>query len=167
VVAHVLRLRAALLVGAVRGSPGHMARTIAGVLGIAVLVGAACWAILRLRDGEAEVAAAVTVLAGSAVTLGFTLAPLVTGAVDPLDPRRFGVLGIPARPLAATLVLAGVISIPIIAVAAVYICLAILWESHGVPWPLGAVGVLLGILTCILLARVSMALSAMFLRDRR
>jgi ABC-2 type transport system permease protein len=144
-----------------------MARTIAGVLALAVLVGAACWAILALRDGEPEVAAAVTVLAGSAVTLGFALAPLITGAVDPLDPRRFGVLGIPVRPLAATLVLAGVISIPILAVAALYVCLAILWESHGVPWPLGAVGALLGILTCVLLARVSMALSAMFLSDRR
>ncbi len=35
------------------------------------------------------------------------------------------------------------------------------------PWAAGAVGVVLGVATCVLLARVCMALTALFLRERR
>lgn len=166
-VAHVLRLRAALLVGALRGTPGHVTRTILGVLVLVAAVAVACWAILSLRNASVPVAAVVTIVGGTAVTLGFAMAPLVAGATDPLDPRRFAVLGITPGPLAATLVLAGLVSVPILAIVAVNVCLVILWTAKGVPWSLAVVGAVLSVVTCILLARVCMALGAVFLRDRR
>lgn len=166
-VAHVLRLRAALLTGTVRGTPAHTTRTIIGVVLLAAGVGVACWGILSLRDAAVPVAATVTVLGGAAVALGFALAPLITAADDPLDPRRFAVLGIPSRPLAATLVLAGVISVPILSVIALNICLVLLWAAHGVAWPAAALGAVLSVLTCILLARVCLAVAALVLRHRR
>ncbi|UUT35494.1 hypothetical protein [Microbacterium elymi] len=123
--------------------------------------------LLSLRDSSTQAATVVTVLAGSALTLGFAAAPLIGGATDPLDPRRFTVLGMSAGPLAAVLGLAGLVSVPIAAVTALGVCIVLLWQGQGVPWPVGTISVILSILICSLLARVCMALAALFLRERR
>lgn len=140
------------------------------VVGLLLLVAATvagCWALLTLRDSPAEELLAVTVLGGSAVTLGFALSPVVASVTDPLDPRRFAVLGLRSGSLAATLALAGLISVPILTVTALAVCAAIAWGDYGVPWGVGAAAVILGVLTCSLLARVCMALTSLFLRERR
>jgi ABC-2 type transport system permease protein len=136
---------------------------------VVLLVGtaAAGWGILSLREAPADVVLAVTVLGGSAVTLGFALAPLIAGATDPLDPRRFAVFGLPHGKLAVVLAVAGLISVPIVVLATLGVCVAIVWSEHGVPWFVAGVGVLLAVLTCALLARSCMALTSLFLRDRR
>ncbi len=165
--AHVLRLRIALLLGALRGDAGHVRRTILGLILLTGATAVACWALLTLRDAETEVVLAVLVLGGSAVTLGFALAPIIAGATDPLDPRRFVVLGLPSGRLAAVLAVAAFLSVPTLALIAVSVCAVIVWADHGVPWAAAAVGILLGVATCVLLAHVSMALTALFLRERR
>lgn len=165
--AHVLRLRLALLVGALRGDAGHVRRMVLALVVLVAATAVACWALLTLQDAATPVVLAVIVLGGSAVTLGFALAPLVAGATDPLDPRRFAVIGLPTGRLAAILAVAGFLSVPTFALLAVSICAAAVWTSHGVPWPAAAVGVVLGVATCVLLARVCMALAALFLRERR
>ncbi|KAA9110294.1 hypothetical protein [Microbacterium rhizomatis] len=165
--AYVLRLRAALLFGALRGDRAHVIRM---SIGIAMLVAATvvtCWGLLSLRTAPIEVVLAVTVLGGSAVTLGFALAPLVVGATDPLDPRRFTAFGLPSGRLATILALAGLVSVPIMVLTALAVCLVLVWSAHGVAWPIGVIGAILAILTCALLARVCMALTSLFLRDRR
>jgi ABC-2 type transport system permease protein len=139
-------------------------------LGLVVLLAAivaACWALLSLDDADTEVVLAVTVLGGSALTLGFALAPLIGAADDPLDPRRFALLGLPRTPLTIVLAAAGLISVPILAVLALAIADAVLWSEHGVSWPAAMASVLLGILTCALLARVCMAIASLFLSERR
>ena len=110
---------------------------------------------------------AVTVLGGSAISLGFALAPLIGGATDPLDPRRFAVLGPRPTSLAAVLALVGTVSVPIAAVTALTVCAAIVWIRQGAA-PIAAVaGGVLVVATCVLLARVCMALTALFLHERR
>jgi ABC-2 type transport system permease protein len=69
--------------------------------------------------------------------------------------------------LAAILVVAGLMSVPVMALLAVAICAGVAWSAHGVPAWATVAGVVLGILTCSLLARVCMALAALFLRERR
>ncbi|KRA23734.1 hypothetical protein ASD65_04295 [Microbacterium sp. Root61] len=165
--AHVLRLRAALLIGTFRGDPSHVTRVVVGLVLLAAATAAACWGLLTLRDADSDVALAVTVLGGSAVTLGFALAPLMAGTSDPLDPRRFAVFGLAPRPLAGVLALAGLISVPIFALIALGVCLVIVWAAHGVPWVIGACSVLLAVFTCALFARVGMAVTASFLSERR
>ena len=166
-VAHLLRLRLALLAGGLRGGTAHAARVIVGLVLVALAVGAACWALLSLDDAPSDVVLAVTVLGGSAVTLGFALAPLIGAAADPLDPRRFALLGLPRGRLTASLVVAGFISVPIAAMVALSVCVVIVWSAHGAPWPMAALGAVLGLATCVLLARVAMALTSLFLRERR
>lgn len=165
--AHVLRLRIALLLGAVRGEPAHVARRVAGLVALAAATAVVCVGLLSLRDASTAAAQAVTVFGGAAVTLGFALAPLMAGTTDPLDPRRFVVLGLSPAPLAAVLALAGLVSVPVLVLVALGVCIVLVWDAHGVPWIVGGIGVTLGILTCSLLARVSMALTAAFVRERR
>lgn len=165
--AHILRLRIALLLGGLRGGTAHATRVLVGLILLAGATAAVCIALLTMTDASTDAVLAVTVLGGSAVTLGFALAPLIGGATDPLDPRRFEPLGLPQGRLAVVLTLAGFLSIPTLTLAAVSICASVVWSAHGAPWFAGALGVLLGVSTCVLIARVSMALTSLFLRERR
>ena len=165
--AHVLRLRIALLLGAFRGTPAQITRSAVSLAIVIIAVAVASWALLTLRDAPIDVVLTVTVLGGSAVTLGFLLAPLIGGATDQLDPRRFAVLGLPPGRLAVILAVAGLISVPVLALLVISIVAAVVWIAHGVAAPVAILGVVLGVLTCALVARVCMALTALFLRERR
>src|SRR6478752_7185216 len=69
--------------------------------------------------------------------------------------------------LSGVLAVAGLISVPILALVAVAVCATIVWADHGVPVAVGVAGVVLGVLTCSLLARVCGALASLYLRERR
>ena len=165
--AHVLRLRLALLFGALRGDRSHVVRVALGLLALVIATVAACWALLSLQDADADVVLAVTVLAGSAVTLGFALAPLIGAAEDPLDPRRFALLALRRGRLALVLAVVGLVSVPVLALAAIALCAVIVWNAHGTPWIAAATGAVLGVLACAMLARVCMGIASLFLRERR
>ncbi|TDN92539.1 hypothetical protein [Microbacterium sp. BK668] len=165
--AHVLRLRLAILLGTLRGDARHVARVVTGLVILVVATAIGCWGILSLRDSPGAAVLAVTVLGGSGVTLGYALAPLFGAATDPLDPRRFSVFGpAPAR-LAGILGAVGFVSVPTLVLATLCTCVAVVWTAHGVAWPAAALGALLQVVTCVLLARVGMAVTSMFLDDRR
>ena len=166
-VAHVLRLRAALLFGALRGDRREVARTVTALVLLVAAAVVACLAVLSLDDASHDVTRVVIVLGGAAVTLGFALTPLVAGTEDPLDPRRFAVFGLEPRPLAWTIALAGLLSAPLLAVIAISVCATITWSAQGAPVVVGILGALLAVVTCALFARVCMALTAMYLRERR
>lgn len=165
--AHVLRLRFALLFGALRGDAGHVVRVVGGLALLAGATAAACWGLLTMRDASTDAVLVVTVLGGSAVTLGFALGPLFGVVDDPLDPRRFALFGLPPGRLAVVLAVVGLISVPILVLLPVAVCTVIVWAGRGVPVGVGAPAIVLGVLTCALLARVCMALASLFLRERR
>ena len=165
--AHVLRLRIALLLGALRGDRRQVARNAITLLLVIGATVAACWALLTLRDADTDVVLAVTVLGGSAVTVGFALAPLIGAVEDPLDPRRFALLALPRGRLTVVLAVVGLLSVPILALLAIAIADAVVWGEHGVTGPAAVASVLLGVVTCAMLARVCMAVASLFLRERR
>jgi len=167
VAAHLLRLRLDLLLGAVRGDRRHIVRTVVTFVVFAVAVTAVCWGALQLRGVPDETAYTVTVLAASAVVLAIAVAPLVGGFDDPLDPRRFAVFGAAPRPLAGWLLLASVISVPVLALVAIVVCVAIMGVAHGVaPW-LAVLGAALVVITCLLLSKIAGAIAVLVLRERR
>jgi ABC-2 type transport system permease protein len=167
VVAQLLRLRLASLAGALRGDRRDVQRRVLGLIVLAAATAVAGYAILTLGDTSAAHAQVVTVLGGSAITVGFAVAPLVLGAVDPLDPRRFAVLALRPVPLSAALAGVGLLSVPIMVVLALAVCAAAMWAAHGADPALGVLSVVLGIVTCALLARVSEAVAALVVRERR
>ncbi len=165
--AHVLRLRLALLVGALRGTPAQITRAAVTLAVILVAVALAGVAILTLDTAPIDVVLTILVLGGAAVTLGFALAPLIGGATDQLDPRRFALFGLPPLRLAGVLAVASLFSIPTLAVLVVGICAAVVWTAHGASLAVAITGVVLAVVTCSILARLCMALTALFLRERR
>lgn len=166
-VAQLLRLRVASLVGALRGDRRAVIRRVIGLVVLALVTGVAGYAVLSLQNGSDTAAHVVTVLGGSAVTLGFAVAPLVLGATDPLDPRRFAVLGLRPAPLSAALAGVGLLSVPIVVVLVLAVCASVMWRAHGGAPVLGVASVVVSIVTCSLLARVSEALAALVVRERR
>lgn len=165
--AHILRLRLALLFGALRGDAGHVARVVAGVVVLAAATVAGCWGLLTLADAPDPVMMAVIVLGGAGVTLGYALAPLIAGVSDPLDPRRFLVFGLPPGRLAAVLGIVGFVSVPTVVLASVCGAAVAVWVAHGASWAAALVGAILQVITCVLLARVGMAVASLFLHERR
>lgn len=165
--AYILRLRAALLLGSLRGDASHVTRVMLALLTLAAGVAAVCWALVSLQQSGPEVVLTVTVLAGAAVTAGFAAAPAIASTSDPLDPRRFAVLGLRTRALAVVLIVAGLISLPVLVLAVIAGAAGTVWVAQGAPVVGAIFGVVFGILTCMLFARIAMAGASMFLRERR
>jgi len=166
VVAHVLRLRLDLLLGALRGGRRQTVRTLVGGAVIAVVVVAVCIAAWRLHASSEDAAFAVTIVAASALTLGFFVTVLVGGVDDQLDPRRFAMVGASPREIAGVTLLASAISVPALALIVVAVALSALWTDRGAPVWASIVSAVLGVLTCLLLAKIGLALASM-VRDRR
>ncbi|MFY9713245.1 MAG: hypothetical protein WAK00_07200 [Microbacterium sp.] len=164
-VAHVLRLRAALLVGSLRGQ--RRMRTLAGFAAVVAVTVVVCFAVLSLSGAHAPVARSVIMLGGAALLLGFLVGPILTGAVDQLDPRRFAVFGVDERRMPWILVLASLISIPSLALLAVHTSVCIVAIRWGTPWPLAVLMGLLALMCSLLVARIGMAVNALLLPERR
>ncbi|WP_105565378.1 hypothetical protein [Microbacterium halophytorum] len=165
--ARILQLRLALLAAAFRGSPGNVARRVVGVAVLAAGVAAVCAGALSLGSGDASVAAAVFALVGAAAVIGFAVGPFLAGAEDPLDPRRFAVLGEQPAPLAGSLLVASVVSVPSAALLAFDVSAAVAWAQLGAPIVVTALSSLVHLVTCLVLARISMVLASGVMRTRR
>ncbi|CAL4860013.1 hypothetical protein MMM2322_01688 [Microbacterium sp. MM2322] len=166
-VAHVLRLRLALLVGALNARPMVLVRRLAAFAVLALAVAAVCVALVRLDRVPDADAATLTVVGGSLLVAGFFLVPLFTGADDPLDPRRFAVTGAEPRAVAWTVAAASPLGLPGLVIIAIAATLAVAWTGHGAPLGLAILGAALLVVTSVLAARCAMAMSALVLRDRR
>ncbi|WP_337003998.1 MULTISPECIES: hypothetical protein [unclassified Microbacterium] len=163
--AHVLRLRVALLLGSLRGD--RRVRTLVtfgAVIAVTVVV---CIAVFSLAGAPVPVARAVTVLGGAALLVGFLIGPILVGAVDQLDPRRFAVFGVDERTMPGVLTLAAFVSVPSFALLAVYISVCIVAVGAGTPWPLAVLATIVSVITTVLISRIGMAINALLLPERR
>ncbi len=166
-VAHVLRLRATLLVGALRGDSSHVVRAVLGLAALIAFAIIGCLGILSLTDASSDRTGTVLVWTGSALVLAFALAPALTGTPDPLDPRRFSVFGLAPRVLVATLSLASLISIPLALVVVLAVSGVVVRVDDGTSPVLATVGAILAVLTCALAGRVGFALATIAVREGR
>lgn len=164
-VAHVLRLRLALLAGALRGA--RPLRTVIAFLATAAVTVVVCIAVLGLGSAPEPAARAVLVLGSAATLLAFLVAPMLTGAVDQLDPRRFAPFGVDEKTMPWILALASLVSVPSAALIAVAVCVAVVAIGAGIPAIVAIVVCLLAAFFTALAARIGMALSATLLPERR
>ncbi|WEK60294.1 MAG: hypothetical protein P0Y60_13345 [Candidatus Microbacterium colombiense] len=164
-VAHVLRLRFALLIGSLRGE--RRGRTLLKLVVVIAMTIAVCIAVNSLAGAPVGVARTVTVLGGVAIMLGFLVGPILVGAVDQLDPRRFAVFGVDERRMPWVLTVASLVSVPSLALLAVYTSVCIVAISLGAPWPLAVLMTLIGVISTALTARIGLAINALFLPERR
>ncbi|WP_210479210.1 hypothetical protein [Naasia sp. SYSU D00948] len=162
-----LRLKLRLLVNSFRRSPWQAVGLAVGVLyglGVAVF-GAVGLTALRLVDADG--ARTIVVIAGSAITLGFLLVPLVFGVDDTLDPRRFSLFGIPNTRLATLLAVSALISVPSIALAIIALASVVTWSRDPGSFVLAVLSAALILATCVLGARVTTSVAAFLLASRR
>ncbi|MBN8206983.1 hypothetical protein JF550_13595 [Microbacterium esteraromaticum] len=164
-VAHVLRLRLALLVGAAHGE--HGVRRVLALLASAAITVAVCIAILSMGSAPLPTAQAVLVLGAAATFISFVLAPMLTGTPDQLDPRRFAPFAVDQRELPWILALSALVSVPSFALIAATTCVVIVAVSAGAPALLAILAGIVGVISIALAARIGMAISAILLPERR
>jgi ABC-2 type transport system permease protein len=166
-VAQLLRLRLQSSANLLRRTPRRLAGLLIGV-GLAIaLVWMLGLGLFALRYAEAGNARDLLVVAGSFVVLGFAAVPLLFRVEDPMDPRRFALLGMEPRRLARALVLTSLLSGPSIVIAVLCLATVVTWARGPIPAILAALCAVLGLLTCVLIGRVSTAVGSIFLSHRR
>jgi len=113
VVAHLIRLRWALLVNGLRRSPWQLVGVILGGVYVAGLLVLAAAGLTALGVTAPAQAAPLAVIAGSLVVLGWAVVPvLLTGMDGSMEPQRFALYPIKHSTLATGLTLAGFVGVP-------------------------------------------------------
>lgn len=168
-VATLVKLRLQVLANSMRRSPWQLVATIIGALGALWVLGLVTVGLIVLGIyGSPALASTIIVLAGSAVTLGWVLFPLLlTGAEQTLDPARLAQFPIPMRSLLVGLTLAAVLGVPGVITAVAGLATALGWMRH----PIGAVASVfcaaVGVLIAIVASRAMMAASVGLQSNRR
>jgi ABC-2 type transport system permease protein len=130
---------------------------------VAVLVGLAA-----LRFTTLALTADVTVVAFSLLTLAWLLMSLMVFGVDEtVDPARFAMLPIRAGELLPGLLAAALVGVPGVATILVGAGLVLTWARTGLLTGAALVAYPLGVLSCVLLARVATSALAAVLASRR
>ena len=167
-VALLVRLKLTLLRNALRRSVWRTVGLVLAAVYALGVVGAVLAGLVALRSASLATTADVTVLLFALLTLGWlVLSLLVFGVDETVDPAKFALLPVRARELLPGLLVAGVIGVPGVATVLVVLGLLVAW-ARSVPLTLAAlVAMLLGLLTCLLLARAATSALASFLASRR
>ncbi|WP_285319915.1 transporter [Pseudarthrobacter sp. lyk4-40-TYG-27] len=167
-VAHLLRLKLTLLRNGLRRSPWQLVgMAIAGLYALG-LVAMLVIALVLLRNAGTGTAHTAVVLGGSAAVLGWGVIPVVASATDmTLDPARFTTFAIPMRQLLAGLALGGLIGIPGLATTLVALATVATWSRGVLPALAALVGACLGVMTCVVLAKVVTTATAGLAASRR
>lgn len=167
-VAHLLRLKLALLRNGLRRNTGQVVALAFGVLNAFGAVVLAVAGLLALSTVDAESIRTILVLGGSVLVLAWTLLPLVSFGVDAtLDPSRFVTFVIPRRDLLTGLALSGVLGVPGVATAVVVGATTLSWWRHPAAALVSLPCTLVALATCVVASRsTTTAMSRMVERRR-
>ena len=167
-VAQLLGLRLRLLGNLFRRGPWQVVGVVVGIiygLGVAVVCLLALSG-LRLLPGVDAIRDGI-VVAGSLLVIGSIVVPLFLGSDDALDPRRFALFGMARRELSLGILAASFIGIPALVLAISLIGFIVAWTRGPLETILAIISAALAWATCVLLARASTTLAALFLASRR
>lgn len=168
-VAHLLRLKLALLRNSLKRSPWQLVGLIfaalygLGVLGM-LLVGLG----FAGSVGDAEFVGMVIVLAGSALLVGWLIIPVLASGLDmTLDPARFVTYSIPMKQLLTGLALSSFIGVPGVVTLVAAMGTAVGWWRYPGAAAAALICGALGALTCIIASRAITAASTSLASSRR
>ncbi|WP_394552508.1 hypothetical protein ACDF64_16880 [Agromyces sp. MMS24-JH15] len=166
--AQFLRLKLQLLANLFRRSAWQVVGIVLGLiygLGLALLV-AGMLVAARFAPDVALLRDAI-VVGGSVTVIGFIVVPLIFGADDAMDPRRFSLFGLPARRLAIGVGLTALVGIPAFALTVVLVGFVATWSRGVGETLLAIVSAALALATCLLAARVATGFASLALSTRR
>ncbi len=166
-VAQLLGLKLRLLGNLFRRSPWQVFGLI---VGLAYGLGAAASAslgLIALRAMDVEIARDIVVVGGSLIVLGFLFVPLVFGADDTIDPRKFSLLGMSNTRLALGLAAAAFVGVPALVMALIASAQVVTWSRSASATTVAILGAILIIATCVLASRVTTTVATLLLATRR
>lgn len=168
-VAHLVRLKLALLRNGLRRSVWKLIGLLLGGLYVAfLLVTAGAGLVLLGSKDDPELTRTVLVLAGTVLVAGWWLLPLVAFGVDStLDPDRFRLFPVPRRPLLTGLALAGLVGLPGVATVLVSAATSLAWWRTPAAVVAALVGGALGVALCVVGSRAVTTLLAPLVTGRR
>ena len=166
-VAHLVRLKLALLRNIFRRSRAQAIGAIIGiayfgflVVGLAIILGS-----FRSSLADARV---VIPLAGAAGMVLWTIVPLFSFGSDPtLDPGRFATFAVPSRQLAVGLIGAALVGLPSLASMVMAVGVVVGWSQTVASTLVAVVATAIGLLTAITTSRWVSALATNALSSRR
>ncbi|MFF5295211.1 hypothetical protein [Paractinoplanes globisporus] len=166
-----VRLKLRLIGNGLRGRPARIALFVVGVVisGFFAIAGYAIFAIPGVADNE-RAAGILLPLGGAGVVVGWLFLPLVFFGVDEsLDPARFALLPLTRRTLITGLFAAAMAGLP--AVATLAATAGMVDSAARLGGPVAGVaqlvGVIVGLLLCVAVARAVTSAFATALRSRR
>ncbi|MBU5424703.1 hypothetical protein KQI48_18680 [Cellulomonas hominis] len=168
-VAHLVRLKLALLRNGLRRSVWKLIGLLLGGLYVAfLLVMAGAGLVLLGSKDDPELTRTVLVLAGTVLVAGWWLLPLVAFGVDStLDPDRFRLFPVPRRSLLTGLALAGLVGLPGVATVLVSAATSLAWWRTPAAVVAALVGGALGVALCVVGSRAVTTLLAPLVTGRR
>jgi ABC-2 type transport system permease protein len=167
VVAHLVRLKLALLRNMFRRSRAQAIGAVIGIVYFAVLVAGLTVILASLRT-SLEAGRVVIPLAGAAGTVLWTVVPLFSFGSDPtLDPGRFATFAVPHRDLAVGLVAAALVGLPAIASVVLCVGVVIAWSHTVVATVVAIVATTVGLLTAVTTSRWISAVMTHAISSRR
>ncbi|MFB2584182.1 ABC transporter permease [Herbiconiux liukaitaii] len=166
-VAEFLRLRLRLLGNTFKRSTSELTGVVIGAILALLLAVAAVVALVMLRDAPADLARNSVVLGGSLVVAVFWFAPVLFSLRDGTDPRAFSLLGLTPDRIAFGLFVVAFVSLPAVVVTVASLATVVTWSASPGSTLLALVSALLGAITCVLGARLSLSLSAFAFASRR
>lgn len=142
---------------------------IAGAVWMLTLIPGVMWARMTLANTQTDARVAALASLGLVFAIGWALVPvLVAGGDDTLDPRRFASFGVNAGRIMPGLVIAGLLSLPAIFFAFLWLMLATSWYSEGAGvGALALFGACVQTLSYVALARVCSSWAARVFASRR
>lgn len=167
-VAVLVRLKLVLLRNTLMRSPMRAVALVLGVLFGAGFVALGVSGLVAARSLSIEQASAVVVLGGSALIAGWIVFPVLLSGVDEtLDTSRFALLPLSARQLLPGLLAAGAVGVPGVATIVLAMATLATWSRGPGAVAVAAVAAILGIVTCLLAARVVTSALAGLMASRR
>ncbi|MCS5734050.1 hypothetical protein [Herbiconiux daphne] len=166
-VAEFVRLRFRLLGNTARRSTPQLVAVVIGIAFAAIVTIALVAVLVGLRDGEPELTRNIVVVGGSLVVAGFLLVPIVFSLPDAMDPRSFSLYGVSDDKVALGLFVAAFVSVPALVVTLVSLATIVTWSQSPGSVLLAVVSAVIGALTCVLGARVTLSISAFAFATRR
>jgi ABC-2 type transport system permease protein len=168
VVAHLVRLKLALLRNGFKRSPWQLVGVILGGLYAIGVLALLIAGLFFLSYTEPEMARMVVVLGGSAAFLGWALIPMMATGVDmTLDPARFVTYAVPMRQLLLGLAIGGLVGIPGVVTLVAALGQAAAWWQHPAAFVAAVLCALIATLTCVVLSRVTTSASTTLASSRR
>lgn len=150
-----------------RSTPQLVGLVLALLYGLGVLVVAFSGLVALRFASPPEDSRTAIAIAGSLVTLGWTILPVIAYGIDEtLDPSRLATFAVPRRQLVVGLLLSSLVGVPAAVTTVLGLGTVITWSRSPLALVVAPIAAVVAVVTCAALSRVTSAASFAMSRRR-